>query len=271
MSNPYPGGQCTWGAAEMFPCLQSLGQYGNFGNGGDWFDHAQSIGLPTSKTPQPGWLASFATEGWPSGPGDVGLIVSVNNDGTITRYGTNWHGDGKWSTDKVHASIVIGSFQAPCSGSNLPAAAANASTMASASQSSADCQTFKWQFPLGISLCFDSLIGMAAFGGGALLMAAGLLVIVMGATNQTPSLQVQQEPTKQEDQPQGLAPSEELDARLLVQRARDRAAARQATRRRVNVNGTPQQRRAATAAGLRRNEERLRREQANRSDSDIPF
>lgn len=226
--NPYPGGQCTWGAAQMFPCLQNTGLYGNFGNGGDWFNHAQSIGLQTSATPVPGWLASFKTEGWPDGTGDVGLILSVNSDGTITRYGVNWHLDGQWSTDKVQQSLVIGSFKPPCTASSLPAAAAQ--LMSTSSSAGGNCQTFQWQLPLGVSLCFDSVIGMLSIGGGMLLMAAGIIVMIFGATGNAPNIQIQQpasapqQPQTDQQPQQGTAPPFNPDA--VTARARARAEAR---------------------------------------------
>jgi surface antigen len=228
VSNPYPGGQCTWGAAEMFPCLQNLAQYGNFGNGGDWFNHAQSLGLETSTNPQQGWLASFRTGGWPSGTGDVGLIVSVNNDGTVTRYGTNWHMDGQWSTDRVSQSLVIGSFKPPCVGTGTVASgiASASNVLMSTNQ---PCRTFAWNFPLGVTLCFDTLLAMAAVGGGSLVILAGLIVIIVGATGKNPIAVPMQAPAQTPQTPpqQSRAPFDPEAVRL---RAQQRAAARQQAR-----------------------------------------
>lgn len=241
MSNPYPGGQCTWGAAEMFPCLQNLGQYGNFGNGGDWYNHAQSIGLPTSTQPQQGWLASFRTGGWPSGPGDVGLIMSVNNDGTVTRFGTNWHMDGGWTTDRVQQSLIIGCFNPPCAGTGRPE---SAGVSASNFLASANCHTFSWNFPLGISLCFDSLVSMAAVGGGALIILAGLIVLIVGATGKNPV-------TAAIPPGQGYTPASEsqssstgttaptFDPEAVRQRAQARAVARQQVKPMTTRSGRP--------------------------------
>lgn len=246
MSNPYPHGQCTWGAAEMCPCLQNRGKYGNFGNGGDWFAHAKSIGLPISSTPVQGWLASFATTGWPDGPGDVGMIVSVNNDGTVTRYGTNWHLDQQWSTDPVKASLVIGCFKPPCDCSN-PGTGTLFSTGTSNSTDQTNCRTFKWQWSLlgqNMTLCFDNLIGMFAVGGGLLLVAAGVFIMIAstGAIKDTGLVNtpVTQEEAKKEDQTEQTQPEQteqtgELSSaaqKAIAVRARQRAKARTATARR---------------------------------------
>lgn len=225
--NPYPHGQCTWGAAEMCSCLQNLSQYGNFGNGGDWYAHAQSIGLTTDTAPHVGWLASFNVSGWPDGPGDVGLIVAIDPIGkTVTRYGTNWHLDGSWSTDVIQDHLVIGSFQPPCN-----CLGANATLFSSkGGPQSANCMTFDWHWSLAgqsIDLCFDGIVGMVATGGGILLMTAGAIVMILGMQNRKPKL-IQAQPQQQEslptaEQTQDLTP-QERDA--IIMRARQRAQAR---------------------------------------------
>lgn len=240
MSNPYPGGQCTWGAAEMFPCLQNISQYGNFGNGGDWFAHAQQIGLPTSPSPVAGWLASFSTEGWPSGPGDVGLIQSVNNDGTVTRYGVNWHMDGKWSTDRIRQSLIIGAFQPPCSVS------ASSGIQTLSSTSSSGC---RWQWtgqlfgPFNISVCFDGLVGLIAFAGGITIITIGLAMMVValgyhGKNGKQTVVVVEEKPTESTTEPASVpasAPSNTVlgDRSDIVNKARQRALTRDLQYRRA--------------------------------------
>lgn len=230
--NPYPQGQCTWGAAQMCPCLGNVSQYGNFGNGGDWFSHAQSIGLPTSQAPQVGWLASFSVDGWPDGPGDVGLIVSVNPDNTVTRYGTNWHLDGSWSYDKVSTNSIIGTFKAPCActGGNVTY------SQTGQAQGAGNCATFSWQLnvgPLNTQWCFDGVIGMLAVAGGLLIIAVGLVVMILAASQRrsTAPKQPQQGQTgpapAQPSQPvqQTTPMTPEIRDQIII-RARQRAAAR---------------------------------------------
>lgn len=233
--NPYPHGQCTWGAAEMCSCLQNLSKYGNFGNGGDWFAHAKSIGLETTPNAKVGWLASFSVSGWPDGPGDVGLIVAVNpTNNTVIRYGVNWHLDGTWSTDVVPANYVIGSFKPPCdcvgSGGQIYNKDPNQP------QGSSGCVTWKWHFDLpagqAIDLCFDNVIGMVATAGGMLLIATGLIVMMIGAGMEIKARSQQQ--AEQKPQEEQLPSSEQVQTMTpeqrdqIIMKARARAAARRA-------------------------------------------
>lgn len=214
----------------MCSCLQNLSQYGNFGNGGDWYAHAQSIGLETDTQPHVGWLASFAVSGWPDGPGDVGLIVAIDPAGkTITRYGTNWHLDGSWSVDVIPAHYVIGSFKPPCNcigPSNTVYSGTGSGTQA------ANCMTFDWHWSIlnqNIDFCFDGLVGMAATGGGLILMAVGVLVLVLAIGGKKsiqsldPDKQQQQQPLPQAEEVQTLSPQ---DRDRIIAQARQRAAAR---------------------------------------------
>lgn len=254
--NPYPGGQCTWGAAEMCQCLQNIAQYGNFGNGGDWFAHAQSIGLETSNTPNVGWLVSLSTLGWPDGPGDVGLVIGVKPNGDIIRYGVNWHQDGKWSTDTVSAHMVIGSFKPPCACIG-PAGAQLFSANSSSPQGTAPCMTFRWQWSLlgqNIDLCFDPIVGMVSVVGGIAIMAVGAFVLMIATGNRikvdkqekqdTQPAQTQE--TQQTQQTQQLLPSglTQQQQQQIVQQARERARQRKLMQpRTAPVQGS----RAATA------------------------
>jgi surface antigen len=229
--NPYPSGQCTWGAAELCSCLQNTSQYGNFGNGGDWFDHAKSIGLEVSAVAQAGWLASFRVMGWPDGPGDVGLILSVNPDNTVTRYGTNWHQDGQWSTDKVKSDLVIGSFKPPCS------CIVHGTPLSASSSDSGVCHTFKWKLGsiaganIG-EICFDGLVGLVTIAGGLILMASGIALLIIAASNTSQRRQMtdsissdtSNEQTEPEQQQPVMTPQRRDE---IIIRARQRASARQ--------------------------------------------
>lgn len=247
--NPYPGGQCTWGAAEMCQCLQNTAQYGNFGNGGDWYAHAQSIGLQTSKTAQIGWLVSLSTLGWPDGPGDVGLVIGMSPNGDIIRYGVNWHRDGKWSTDTIPASMVIGSFKPPC----VCMGPANQlfSANSSSPQGTAPCMTFRWQWSIlgqNIDLCFDPIVGMVSVVGGIAIMAVGVFVLMIATGNriklekaerqegQPQQQQQQTQPVTQQQQslPSGLTQQQHNE---IVERARERARQRKLMQPRTAAPG----------------------------------
>lgn len=204
----YPLGQCTAGAAAMFPSV--CPPTPNLGNGGDWFRNAQGLGWPAQAGKAvPGWLASFNVD---PPYGDVGYVVSVQGD-TLTRLGTNWHLNGEWSQDSgIPVDNVIGSFQPPgafvpppgytgpgpaqlLSAQGTPQAMLTAQQQGSAQQTSGarggPCQ-FGWQFqgfsiPLpwggqwsGLGqqwICFDGLVGVMAWGAGLLGVILGAVII----------------------------------------------------------------------------------------------
>lgn len=225
--NPYPTGQCTWGAAEMCSCLQNTSKYGDFGNGGDWYSHAVSLGFQTDTQPHIGWLCSFAVEGWPDGPGDVGLCVNVNSD-TITRYGVNWHLDGSWSLDNVSRSSIIGCFKAPCN-----CIASGNTVYTSSPQGATGCMTFGWNV-LGQTLCFDGIVGLIATGGGLMLMSLGLVLLVIGTMSSRQRQQLgpgQQPPQEQTPAPETVQAMTPQQRDALILRARQRATARSAAYR----------------------------------------
>lgn len=237
----------------MCPCLADLGRFGNFGNGGDWYDHARSIGLPTSRYPQVGWLASFHV----SPPfGDVGLIIGINNDGTITRWGANWHLDEQFSTDFVPADLITGCFLPPCectgpTGQVISRTGATGQPQ-QATLLAARCQTFIWDI-LGGKVCFDGFIAtIAMFGGVALLVAGAIIVAVWTVRNTTAGREVAKStravsdvaprsPQRVRQAPTGRRSAEETAAsRQRVQASRVRAAARR------RPAPTPTRRRAAS-------------------------
>lgn len=232
MANPYPEGQCTFGAAEMCPCLGNTSQYGNFGDGGNWYSHAQQIGLPTSPGPVAGWLASFDV--YPP-YGDVGLVLSVNNDGTLTRYGMNWHLDGAMTIDKVPTNLVIGSFEPPCACTG-PDGRMVTQLLAT---SSGQCHTFTWSL-FGGTICFDGALAVVAMVGGLALLVTGLVLVAVWTARKTAggrvavqSANVTAQATQRAAQPVRRAPTgkrspaESAASQQRVRTARVRAATRQ--------------------------------------------
>lgn len=89
-SNGYDFGECTWYVALK------LGQSGhpipsNLGDAYSWYPIAQAEGLPTGLTPEPGAIIWFPRS-WVSPLGHVGLVQSVNADGSVTITEMNWNG-----------------------------------------------------------------------------------------------------------------------------------------------------------------------------------
>lgn len=232
MSNPYPEGQCTWGAANIFPCLQDTGRFGDFGDGGNWYAHALGLNLPTSTVPRQGWLASFDVD-----PpfGDVGAILSVSADGSsITRWGANWHLDGAMSVDVVPARLMTGCFLPPCPGTG-PDGGVLASSTQQASTLTAHCNTFAWNIG-SFNLCFDGVIGgLAVVAGIGLILAGSILLVAMTLRSSTREL-VEPSPAAVPTNPPETQPpsvvveTPEQASAARVQRSRVRAAQRRATR-----------------------------------------
>lgn len=85
VGNRYAFGNCTWYAYERRAELgRPIGSF--WGNAATWALLAQSAGYRVDKTPEPGALAQWNaySGGWINGYGHVGVVESVNNDGTIT-------------------------------------------------------------------------------------------------------------------------------------------------------------------------------------------
>lgn len=80
----YPFGQCTYGAAynfDPFPAGKGGGAPQNLGNGGDWYDTAESLGLatlPPSELPPVGAAVSY--QGFPQDTGAGHVAVVIHDD-----------------------------------------------------------------------------------------------------------------------------------------------------------------------------------------------
>ena len=80
----------------------------HFGNAGEWFTAATTMGIRTDGPPAPGDVAWFASgTAGASGTGHVAWVESVNSDGTITIEDYNWHGNGFYRNGNSDPSAII--------------------------------------------------------------------------------------------------------------------------------------------------------------------
>lgn len=91
-TNFYPGGECTWYAFER---RAELGKAvsGSWGNASNWAGQASAQGLTVNNTPSVGAIIQTpANTNGAYGMGHVGVVESVNGDGSITISEMNWSG-----------------------------------------------------------------------------------------------------------------------------------------------------------------------------------
>jgi surface antigen len=91
-TNFYPGGECTWYAFER---RAELGKAvsGSWGNASSWAGQASAQGLTVNNSPSVGAIIqSPAYSNGAYGMGHVGVVESVNGDGSITISEMNWSG-----------------------------------------------------------------------------------------------------------------------------------------------------------------------------------
>lgn len=91
-ANWYPQGECTWYAFER---RAQLGKpvSGSWGNASNWAGQASAQGYTVNNTPSVGAIIqSPAYSNGAYGMGHVGVVESVNGDGSITISEMNWSG-----------------------------------------------------------------------------------------------------------------------------------------------------------------------------------
>ncbi|CAM4256417.1 CHAP domain-containing protein [Lacicoccus alkaliphilus] len=91
-TNFYPGGECTWYAFER---RAELGKAvsGSWGNASNWAGQASAQGLTVNNSPSVGAIIQTpAYSNGAYGMGHVGVVESVNGDGSITISEMNWSG-----------------------------------------------------------------------------------------------------------------------------------------------------------------------------------
>lgn len=96
-SNGYPYGWCTYYAASRRNVPSNLG------NGGQWLSSAQANGYSTGSTPQAGAII-VTGESW---YGHVGIVESVNSDGSVNISEMNYSGWGVVSSRTISSSNPV--------------------------------------------------------------------------------------------------------------------------------------------------------------------
>lgn len=74
-------GNCTWWAAYKRPDLAAAGIYGD---AGEWYGNASSLGFPVGSTPKVGAVAVFSI------PGHVAYVESLGENGSFSVSEMNW-------------------------------------------------------------------------------------------------------------------------------------------------------------------------------------
>jgi len=89
--DPYPAGQCTFGAVEFYHDATGKWLPSNLGNAEDWAVNAAKDGWLVSDTPSvPSVIVLGPDVQQASGLGHVGVVERVNSDGSVTAKNLNW-------------------------------------------------------------------------------------------------------------------------------------------------------------------------------------
>lgn len=104
--NPYPAGECVTHAFDRRAQL-GKGVSGSWGNASNWASAASSQGYEVNNSPSQGAIIQTGAyqngSGW---AGHVGVVESVNNDGSITISESNWNGKRYETFRTIPASQV---------------------------------------------------------------------------------------------------------------------------------------------------------------------
>ena len=104
--NPYPTGECVTHAFDRRAQL-GKGVSGSWGNASNWASVASSQGYEVNNSPSQGAIIQTGAyqngSGW---AGHVGVVESVNNDGSITISESNWNGNRFETFRTIPASQV---------------------------------------------------------------------------------------------------------------------------------------------------------------------
>lgn len=107
--NPYPAGECVTHAFDRRAQL-GKGVSGSWGNASNWASAASSQGYEVNNSPSQGAIIQTGAyqngSGW---AGHVGVVESVNNDGSITISESNWNGN-RFETFRTIPATQVSSY-----------------------------------------------------------------------------------------------------------------------------------------------------------------
>jgi CHAP domain len=163
--NAYATGNCTWW------CFQQSGWVPlGWGNAGEWLANAQQCGYKTSSRPAVGAIGVWGPGVDPPwGYGHCALVTAVRGDGSATVSEMNWKGLGQVDQRNIQPNepnlqgFILKPGTAPLSG--------GAVFGSSASSNAPD--------PFGINAATKSLTSVAQVGAGALIILAGLGILLL--------------------------------------------------------------------------------------------
>jgi surface antigen len=119
-ANPFPSGQCTWGAAYKW--FQFQGSYPNWGGDAkNWYANAKAKGWTVSSTPRTRAILVIQPGAWPlssASEGHVGWVNGINKDSSGKIVSLNItdmnHKPGAWDTyDRPYKASGMSFVYAP--------------------------------------------------------------------------------------------------------------------------------------------------------------
>lgn len=161
--NNYTAGNCTWYVKDQLSWVPN-----GWGNAAEWWSRASAAGFSTCSGALQGSVAVWGPGiDPPQGFGHVAVVTSVQPDGSFVVSEMNWQGLGKVDSRTVKdRSNLLGFIYPP--GQKCGSGTSSSTTTGG---SGGD--------PFGISTALqgasDQLISSAQIGGGALLIAFGLV------------------------------------------------------------------------------------------------
>lgn len=103
----YAANNCTQFVAKQFSWIPPF-----LGDAGNWLKSAPGKGIQTSNVAAPGEVAVLGADKI-GGVGHVGIVQSINSDGSVVLHDQNWDLKGTVMTHTVPASLITGYLVPP--------------------------------------------------------------------------------------------------------------------------------------------------------------